>query len=413
MNRTERALRQVPLFASLPAGEIRRLADTLRPVSVPANTVLFHEGEQGDHFYIVVDGQVEVIKAMGAREERLLGARQPGEFIGEMSLLTRDGLRAASVYAREPALLLEMTRAEFDALLHRQPMLAYEMVKVLSARLRVTMDEAVRDLRNKNQQLTEAYEALKAAQAQIIEKEKLERELQVAYNIQMSILPRTLPALDGFDLGACTLPARTVGGDWYDFIPLDNGATGIVVGDVSDKGVPAALFMAQTHALLRGEALRAASPREALLALNRRLFDLNAHGFFVTVLYGVLEPETGTFAYARAGHEVPLICTAQGQISPCPTRAGQLLGLFEEPLLDEQTLTLPPGGTLLLFSDGVVDACTAQDDAFGVNGLEDALRACVGMPAQHTCDHILEATTCHCRDAPQYDDITLVAVCAA
>ena len=155
---------------------------------------------------------------------------------------------------------------------------------------------------------------LKAAQAQIIEKEKLEQELRTARRIQQSILPMELPRLPGYDFGATILSARTVGGDLYDFIPLGEGRLGIAVGDVSDKSVPAAIFMALTRSLLRAEATRSVvrppSPRQALQRVNKLLLDMNDAGMFVTLLYGILDGPRRTFSYPRAGHELPLIVHA-------------------------------------------------------------------------------------------------------
>src|SRR5437870_2163203 len=125
---------QVPLFASLPQGEIYHLAETLRQMTIAPDTILFHEGDYGDRFYIVLEGEIEIVRALGTVDERLMAVRGPGEFVGEMSLFNRDGLRTASVRTHIPAQLLELTRADFEALLHRQPTLAYEMVRVLSIR---------------------------------------------------------------------------------------------------------------------------------------------------------------------------------------------------------------------------------------------------------------------------------------
>ncbi len=163
----------MPLFAALPASEIRYLAETLRHSEIPANTILFHEGERGDRFYIVLDGQVEIVQALGTADERLVGVRGPGDYFGEMSLLNRNALRTMSVRARTPVQLLEMARADFDELLYRQPALAYAMACVMSARMQELSDATIRDLHEKNRQLAEANEELKATQAQIIEEEVL------------------------------------------------------------------------------------------------------------------------------------------------------------------------------------------------------------------------------------------------
>jgi CRP-like cAMP-binding protein len=194
---SEMTIAQVPLFASLPINEIQRLQDTLSVRILPENTVLFKEGDRGDYFYVILDGQLDIIKAQGTPEEHIIATRGPGEFIGEISLLEHDGLRTAGVVVRSAARLLEMTRADFDSLLNRNPMMAYEMVHVLGTRLKASHDAAILDLQEKNRILAKAYDELRANQAQLIEKEKLEHELQVAYEIQISILPQELPEVTG------------------------------------------------------------------------------------------------------------------------------------------------------------------------------------------------------------------------
>jgi len=406
----EQVLKQVALFASLPPNEIKYLAENLRPCEFGAGTVFIHENEAADHFFILVEGQVEIIKALGTANERVLGVDEAGSFVGEMGLINPGSRRTASARARTPAQLLEMTRADFDALLHRQPALAYKMVRVLSLRLEQAENRTIRDLQEKNLQLTQAYEQLKAAQAQLIEKEKMERELEVARGIQQSMVPRKLPHLPGFDFGARMMPARAVGGDFFDLIPLNNGTLGIVIGDVSEKGVPAALFMALTSNLLRAEARRAVSPGDALRHVHQQLLEINDTGMFVTLLYGVLNGTTREFNYARAGHELPIIYDTRGELVTLPLRPGLPLGAADEILLDEQTVVLPAGGTLLLYTDGITDLLDAQGNQFGFERLRQAFLAQRGAPAQTVCDTLLEMCAVYRAETPQYDDITLVAV---
>ncbi len=406
----EELISRVPLFASLPRSEIRHLANTLRPLTFPDQALLIHEGKTDDRFYILLDGQVEIIKALGSDAERLLGVRQAGSVIGEMSLFSRDGRHTASVRARTPLQLLEITRADFDALLHRQPSLAYEMVRTLSTRLDESENLTVRDLLEKNRQLRQAYDELKAAQAQIIEKEKLESELDVARRIQRSLLPRERPRLPGFDFGMLIEPMSSVGGDFFDFIPLGGDRLGIAVGDVSDHGVPAALFMALTYSLLRAEASRAPSPAEALRNVNRHLMSLNASGMFVTVLYGILNGATREFHYVRAGHDRPLLLDARREAIEVSRGPGQLLGLFPEPTLDEQSIVLPPGGLLLMYTDGVTEAMDQERNQFGRRGLQASLRAAGRTSAQDTCSVVRDAVSAYSGSTAPHDDITLVAV---
>ncbi len=307
------------------------------------------------------------------------------------------------------------------------------MVRVLTLQLRDSNNAIISDLRRKNHDLSVAYAELKAAQAQLIEKEKLEQELRTAHRIQQSILPTELPRLPGYDFGALIMPARSVGGDLYDFIPLDEGRMGIAVGDVSDKGVPAAIFMALTRSLLRAEATRSQSPvpspRQALERVNSLLLDMNDAGMFVTLLYGILDARAGTFAYARAGHELPLLVTAPADARPGPQGpagsarfqatlavqgVGNPLGLFSRVALDEQVIRLSPRDTLLLYTDGATDITDSGDVFYGMEHLQETVCAAARMgSAQAFCEEISRELAAYCEGALQADDVALVSIRAA
>jgi sigma-B regulation protein RsbU (phosphoserine phosphatase) len=404
-------IRKFPLFATLRGTETEFLAGILRAVEIPAGTLLFREGEPGASFDILVDGQVEIIKALGTLDERLLAVRGPGDFFGEMSLLDPDGLRTASVRARTPSYLLEMSRTDFDAVLQHRPAMAYEIMRVLSLRLRESDNATIADLHEKNRELAEAYADLQAAQAQVIEKEKLEQELRTAHRIQQSILPSELPRLPGYDFGALIMPARGVAGDLYDFIPLGEGRLGIAVGDVSDKGVPAAIFMALTRSLLRAEATRVVSPRRALERVNQLLLDMNDEGMFVTLLYGILDAQQGTFDYARAGHELPLLFDPDGSARPAERGQGVPLGLFENVALDEQVVSVSPGSTFLLYTDGATDITGPEGVLFGLDRLQALVQGALGgRTAQALCDEIWHGLIVYQGASSQDDDVALVAI---
>jgi serine phosphatase RsbU (regulator of sigma subunit) len=409
----EKLLARAPLFKGLPEDEIRKLTQTLRVLEVPPSTVLFQEGDVGDRFYIIIQGQIEVIKALGTPEERFIGLRGPGEFVGELSLINRAGLRTASVRSLGPAHLWEMSHGEFDDLLHRQPSMAFELINVLSERLTTAHDSTIQDLQKKNLELTEAYEELKAAQAQIIEKERLERELQVAFEIQTSILPQTLPDLAGYDFGALMVPARAVGGDFYDIIPLSSDKVGIIIGDVADKGVPSAIFMAQTHALLYAMATRDASPAWVLQRVNQLLIKMGESSLFVTVLYGILDRRTNLFSYARAGHELPIVVSANGKAEIAPYNQGQLMGVLDNPMLDEQTVSIPSGGVIVLYTDGVIDARHSNGLSFGMERLIKELELPRDGSAQDQCDRLWQVLSNFQSKDAQEDDVTLVIIQSA
>lgn len=406
----EKLLARAPIFKGLPPDEIKRLTETLTVREIPPNTILFQEGDVGDRFFIIIQGQIEVIKALGTPEERSIGIRGPGEFVGELSLINRAGLRTASVRSVGPAHLWEMSHDEFDSLLHRQPIMAFELVNVLSQRLTSAHDSTIVDLQKKNRQLTQAYDELKAAQEQIIEKERLEKELQVAFEIQTSILPQKLPHLNGYEFGALMVPARAVGGDFYDIILLSPNKVGIVVGDVADKGVPSAIFMAQTHALIYAMAKRSATPAEVLLEVNQLLTKIGESSLFVTVLYGVLDNRTNTFSYARAGHELPIMVSPNGEVQLAPYNQGQLLGILDDPILDEQLLDISPGGMMLLYTDGAIDARHSNGESFGLERLTEEVAALGDGSAQEWCDRLWQLIENFQSQTSQEDDVTLLAV---
>lgn len=421
---SESLIHNVPLFATIPPDELEQLATELQQDSYPAGAILMREGQPGDGAYIILAGRFEIIKALGTPDEHLFGLRGVGEVVGEMGLLNQDGRRTASARAASDAQVIRLTRADFERLLGRYPTIAYEMLRVLSSRLRDSDDAVIYDLQEKNrqlaqayadvqaqnQQLAQAYADLEAAQSQLVEKEALEHELRLARDIQERILPRRLPTPPGCDLGARMVAAREVGGDFFDVFPLGSDSLGLVVGDACGKGIPAALFMALTRSLLRAEAARAASPEAALRETNQHLSEISTAGMFITILYGVLDYSTGEFVYARAGHELPLIWEASG-VPLTPARAnGQPLGMLPDPAIDVQTVQLPSGGTLLLFSDGVTEATNAQGGFFGLEGVQATVQAHPGMPAQQLCDQLVATLTAYRGTSPQADDITLLAV---
>jgi len=406
----EERIKQFPLFSVLPQSEIRHLASSLQVCEFGKDTMLFKEGEEGDHYYILIDGEVEIIKALGTTDERLLAVRESGSFLGEMSLLSPDNRHTASVRARTPLHLMEMTRDDLEKLLARRPRFAFEMMRTLSQRLDESEDLTIRDLRRKNRELIEAYNDLEAAQSLLIEQERLKRELELARQIQESILPRTLPSIPSFDFGARIVPMAQVGGDFYDFIPLTDNTVAIVVGDVADHGVPAALFMALTVTLLRAESQRSDNPGDVLRSVNHHLLRMNETGMFVTIFYGLLDCTRCEFRYARAGHETPIAVALNGETVSFDRRTGQLIGVLPDPVLDEGILSLPQDSVLLLFSDGITEANDKDGNLFGKERLLEVLRGGYHHSAQDLCNHIWDALEAYRGETVQHDDVTIVAI---
>ena len=244
-------------------------------------------------------------------------------------------------------------------------------------------------------------------ESEVRNRERLEQELRVAQLIQQQFLPKELPELPGWQVAAYYQPARTVGGDFYDFIDLPDGHVGIVVGDVTDKGVPAALVMATTHSILRGDAPRLVSPAAVLKRANDRLYpDIPAH-MFVTCLYAVLNPETGHIRFANAGHNLPYVRSGD-QVGELRA-TGMPLGLMPDMEYEEMEATLQPGESMLLHSDGLAEAHGEEREMFGFPRLMSLVGASEG--GNPLIDRLLQELQRFTGQSwEQEDDITLVTL---
>jgi serine phosphatase RsbU (regulator of sigma subunit)/anti-sigma regulatory factor (Ser/Thr protein kinase) len=240
-------------------------------------------------------------------------------------------------------------------------------------------------------------------------RERVEHELQTARRIQESLLPKQTPELAGWRLATCYQPAREVGGDFYDFIELDNGRLGIVLGDVTDKGIPAALVMATTRSMLRAVATQPdVTPGMALAQVNMLLCADLPPGMFVTCFYAILDPETGRLHYANAGQDLPYVRQRDGSVSELWAR-GMPLGLMTGIAYEEKELTLAPGDGLLFYSDGLVEAHSPAREMFGFPRLMALLRehASSAPPIEALLNALANFTG---PDWEQEDDITFVVV---
>jgi serine phosphatase RsbU (regulator of sigma subunit)/anti-sigma regulatory factor (Ser/Thr protein kinase) len=244
-------------------------------------------------------------------------------------------------------------------------------------------------------------------QAEIRARDRLEQELAVAQLIQQNFLPKELPALEGWEVAAFYRPARAVGGDFYDFIELGDGRIGLVIGDVTDKGVPAAMVMAATRSVMRASAQRLAEPGAVLARVNDSLVPDIPENMFVTCFYGVLNPRTGHLRYANAGHNLPLV-HADGQSSELRA-TGMPLGLMPGLRYEEREATLDPHACVLLYSDGLVEAHDARREMFGNRRAAEVLAIADRAPG--VIERLIGALDGYTDpQADQEDDITLVVL---
>jgi serine phosphatase RsbU (regulator of sigma subunit)/anti-sigma regulatory factor (Ser/Thr protein kinase) len=289
-----------------------------------------------------------------------------------------------------------------------------ELIGLINLGSRLSEQEYSADDRRLLDQLaTQAAPALRVAQlvrqqqAEARQRERLEHELRVARFIQETLLPRNLPDLDGWGVGAHWQPAQAVGGDFYDFLELPDGRLAIIVGDVTDKGVPAALVMASTRTIVRAAAERLVSPGEVLARANNLLCPDIPPKMFVTCLYAVLEPHSGRLEFANAGHNLPYRRTRSGIEELWAT--GMPLGLMPDMHYEEATVALEPGDTLLVYSDGLIEAHNPRRDMYGFPRLR-------GLMASHPggstlIDALVDDLAAFTGDGwEQEDDVTFVTL---
>jgi sigma-B regulation protein RsbU (phosphoserine phosphatase) len=240
----------------------------------------------------------------------------------------------------------------------------------------------------------------------------LRRELSIATLIQRSLLPRELPGHGAdrrFDVFATMVPAREIGGDFYDYIRIDDHRVGFVVADVSGKGVGAAIYMAVSRTILRTVAVEGGHPGDCLRRLNTLLCADNDAGMFVTVWYGILDLETGELQYASGGHPPPFV-VADGGVRMFDMNGDMIVGLMEGEAYRVRRDRLAPGEYLVLYSDGVSEAMNEADECFSVEQLGEVLNQAPRESCRSIADAIFEAVTAHQGTARQSDDITILAL---
>ncbi len=238
----------------------------------------------------------------------------------------------------------------------------------------------------------------------------LQNELDIASNMQQSLLPNHFPQGDAFQVYGRMEPARNVGGDFFDILNREQGQLGIVVADVSDKGVPAALFMMSSRTLMRAMSIGSATPGEVLASVNELLLEDNDSTMFVTLFYAVYDPANGNFIYANGGHNPPLLVHSDGSSEELPLTGGIALGLVPDFEYEEHMLRLMPGDALILYTDGVTEAMNEEQEEFGVPRLVDVFQVSPPVDAEDATVRVFGAVHDFAGEADQSDDITCMVL---
>ena len=350
-------------------------------------------------------------------------------------LFASDGAEALEVLEKEPNVELVLTdinipRMDGLTLLSKLRDLDHPVLKavIVSAygdlqNIRTAMNEGafdfltkpidLRDLDATINKTLEELSVLKESLRVQSEWSSLQHELEVARKIQQGIVPCKFPAFPDradIDVYGQMIAARQVGGDFFDFFLLDANHLGFVIGDVSGKGMPAAIFMAVSRGLLKAVASRGVSPGKCLSEVNRMLCSDNDQGMFVTVFYGVLDTETGTLEFSSAGHHAPYLLRPSAQCGELKIDSDLVLGVFEQAEYQTQSTRLVGENKLFLYTDGVTEAMDAHEDFYGDERLASTLTELREATLNELVDGVVRSVRAFSGGAPQSDDITAMAV---
>jgi sigma-B regulation protein RsbU (phosphoserine phosphatase) len=265
-------------------------------------------------------------------------------------------------------------------------------------------------------ELLEAFASLAAISLErarqheeILEKRRLEEELSIAKRIQKTFLPQKRPQLPGFDISGVNIPSEEVGGDYYDFIPITESQIGIVIADVSGKGIPAALIMASVRAGLIAEIRNNYAIRSIMAKVNNLLFESTASDIYVTAVYGVLDPKNRIFTFSNAGHNAPILRRADGEMKYL-IEGGMALGMFENSKYEERPLGLSPGEIIVFYTDGVTEAKNDDQEEFGTRRLRRVIDDSHQLGARQIREDIYEAVKKFTGVSHQEDDLTMIVL---
>jgi phosphoserine phosphatase RsbU/P len=349
--------------------------------------VLLEFGQQNRSLFLLLDGQLKVLLDRVDSEQGFLIA--PGECVGEISVID-GGMATAFVVAGAPSRLLALSETDVWEGLIRVPPVARNFMRLLADRFRA---------RN---------EAMQKALEQQLRHEHLQKELAIAQEIQLGILPNDLDVWPEIDIAAEMTAARHVGGDFYDVFSVGPDTVCVAIGDVSGKGVPAALFMVRTMSLLRAKVLEHQTANVALSKLNGLLCEDNPTSMFATLVVGILDRRSGVFAYATAGHDAVLVGKGGWNFQPQIPPRGILAGVDENVTYDLASVSLGIGDTLVMYTDGVTEAMNGEHQMFTLERLIDCLNGAPASSAETLARNIGSAVKEFAAGTAPSDDLTMV-----
>jgi serine phosphatase RsbU (regulator of sigma subunit) len=383
---------RLQLFSTIPYEAVEQVLSGCVTREVAAGAVLLEPGQRNDSIHLLVSGRLRIHLDRADSPDYI--AIEAGGCFGELSII--DGRPVSAwVVADAASRVLTIHESLFWEKLIPHPGVARNLLNVLSERMRLNRDIILDRVKDK------------------LALEHLHKELAIASNIQLSLLPpgaRLFPDRAEVQAYATMEPAKEVGGDLYDAFFATPERLFVAIGDVSGKGVPAALFMARTITQLRMEAVRRRSPSAVLEAVNRALCDGNDAGMFVTLFCAVLDIQTGQFSFANAGHNPPLLIGADGVPVFFKVKKGLVAGIMEDARYPVGVCQLAPGDAVLLYTDGVTEAMNAQEALYSEEKMLATVAAGAADAPRSLVERLRASIAEFVRAAPQADDITMLAL---
>ncbi len=408
----------LPVFIGLDASTATLVLQHLQRVVVRAGQVIFEQDALGDDLYVIESGQVQVIRQLENGMENMLAVLQAGDIFGEMALL-EERPRSARVTAYSDVSLLSISRQTFDRLIEESPAVAIHLLRRISARVRERNDQQevllnekmqlIDELAAKNTELERTLMQLQQAMETVAEHERVTRDLEIARQIQLQMLPTAFPQVPGLELFASTVPSQWVGGDLFDVL-FEGDQVYLLLGDVSGKGIPAAMHMARLMGEFRACVRQREDPVGVVQALNESVCARNlTWTSFVTLQYVVIDTTSQTLSFICAGHPPLFLCHADGQVDWLGQVPNLPLGIDATFVYQHEEYSFLPGDRLLLYPDGAYEAENAAGHLFSLSQLATAFAEAPPEPevAIQTLRRILADFTA---SATLDDDTTFLCV---
>jgi sigma-B regulation protein RsbU (phosphoserine phosphatase) len=394
-------------LGELPEAELDSLVEVVNTNFYPGGSIVCYEGEREYIFYIIQEGEVAFTKKMGEGEQ-FLGLKTRGEFFGELGVLDRAP-RAATVHAISDCTLIEIHEETLDDILTRYPSVVRAIMRGITRSVRDTDRITIAELQLKNNELARTLENLKAAQAELLRRERLKRDLEIAAEVHRNILPTAFPEVPGFEFSALARPAREIGGDLYDVVDMGQNQIGIVMADASGKSVQAAIYMAVVRALFLSQSNASLSPAQTAHRIHDLLMRVSTTAdMFVTAFYARLDYTARQMSYVRGGHDRPVFYHAADSRVELLDAPGRFLGLLPGLVVEEECCAFEPGDVLVCYSDGVTDAVSKSGEMYGLERLEKIVTEHGHRPAGELLQ-VIETDIDSFRDGTeQPDDLTLL-----